>query len=79
MQKNDSKTFEAYEMWQREKLLKVKWTGHKSNEEVPKMVKEKRMLIKSIRDRQKNWVGHVLRRLTFANGMVWEGGMERKW
>ena len=41
--------------------MKVKWTEHKTNEEVLEMVKEKRMLIETIRERQMNWIGHLLR------------------
>jgi len=38
---------------------------------VKDMVKEKRMLIKKIRERQKNWIGHVMRSdsLNYASGM----------
>ena len=61
MQKEGITRLEAFKIWLLRKILKVKWTEHKTNEEVLKMVQEKRMLIKTIWDRQKNWVGHVLR------------------
>jgi hypothetical protein len=41
------------------------------------MVKEKIMLIKTIRERQKNWVGQVLRSDSLLR-TVWEGRMEGK-
>ena len=61
MQKEDINRLEAFEMWLWRRIMKVKWTEHKTNEEVLEVVKEKRLLIKTIRERQKNWVGHILR------------------
>jgi hypothetical protein len=40
------------------------------------IVQEKRMLIKTIRDRQRDWVGHVWRGPTPANGMAGMDGEE---
>ena len=57
--------------------MKVKWTEHKTNQEVLEMVLEKRMLIQTIRDRQKTWIGHVLRSDSLLR-TVWEGRMEGK-
>ena len=61
MQKEDIRRLEAFEIWLWRKILKVKWTEHKTSEEVLEMVQEKKMLIKTMKYRQKNWVGHVLR------------------
>lgn len=77
LQKEDIKRLEAFEMWLYRRIMKIKWTEHKTNEEVLEMVEEKRMLIKTIRERQKNWVGHVLRSDTLLR-TVWEGRMEGK-
>jgi len=41
--------------------MRMSWTEHRSNQEVLDMVGENRGLINSIRQRQKNWLGHVLR------------------
>jgi hypothetical protein len=49
MQKENIKRLEAFEMWLWKRIMKVKGTKHKTNEEVLEMVKEKRMLIKTIR------------------------------
>ena len=48
MLKEDIKRLEAFEMLLifKEKITKVKWTEHKTNENVLEMVHEKRMLIK---------------------------------
>ena len=77
MQKEDITRLEAFEMWLWRKILKVKWTEYKSNEEVLEIVQEKRMLLKTIRDRQMNWVGPVLRSDSLLR-TVWEGRMEGK-
>ena len=75
LQKEDVKRLEAFEMWLYRRIMKVKWTEHKTNEEVLEMVEDKRILIETIRKRQKNWVGHVLRSDTLLR-TVWEGRME---
>ena len=49
MQKEDITRLEAFEIWLWRKILKVKWTEHKTDDEVLEMVQEKRMLIKTIR------------------------------
>jgi hypothetical protein len=54
--------------------MKVKWTEYKTNE-VLEIVQEKRMLIETIRERQKIWVGHVLRGDSLLR-VVWEGGTD---
>jgi hypothetical protein len=77
MQKEDIKRLEAFEMWLWKRIMKVKWTEHKTNEEVLEMMKEKRMLIKTVKERQMNLEGHVLRSDSFLQ-MVWEGRMEGK-
>jgi hypothetical protein len=69
----DIKLLESLEMWLWRRLMKVKWTGHKTNEEVLKLAREKRMLIKTIRERQMNWIGHVLRSDSLLR-TIWGGG-----
>ena len=41
--------------------MKISWRDRKSNEEVLRMVGEERHLIKVIKTRQRNWLGHILR------------------
>src|SRR5688572_21173200 len=60
-QEKEIKKLEAFEMWIWRRMEKVSWTKHITNDEVLQMVDEKRSLITTIRERQKNWVGHVLR------------------
>ena len=52
---------EAFEMWIWRRVMKISWTEHRSNQELCDMVGENRGLINSIRQGQKNWMGHVLR------------------
>src|SRR5260221_10045800 len=56
------KRLEAFEMWVWRRITKISWTEHKTNEEVLNMVSEKRKLMETIRKRQKNWIGHILRK-----------------
>jgi hypothetical protein len=42
-------------------LEKIKWPERISNDEVLTVVDETRCLIRTIGERKKNWIGHVLR------------------
>jgi len=61
MRKEDVKRIEAFEMLIWRRMERISWTGHRTNEEVSKKVEEKRTLMDTIRTRQKNWIGHILR------------------
>ena len=61
MTKEDTKRLEAFEMWTWRRILKISWTEHQSNEEVLRKVQEERTLMNTIRKRQTNWIGHILR------------------
>ena len=52
---------EALEMWLWRSLEKIKWQERISNNEVLSIVDETRCLIRTIGERKKNWIGHVLR------------------
>ena len=77
MQKEDIKRLEASEMWIWRRIMKVKWTDHKTNEEMLNMVGEKKMLLRTMRERQKNWVGHILRSDSLLQ-LVWEERLNGK-
>jgi len=77
LRKEDIRRLEAVEMWMWRRMEKISWTEKITNEEVLERVGEERQLIKLIRNRKKNWVGHVLR----GDGLlkeVMEGRMEGK-
>jgi len=64
-------------MWICRRMEGVSWMDRITNEEMLNKVGEKRQLISVIRNRQKNWIGHVLR----GDGLlreVMEGRMEGK-
>jgi len=48
-------------MWMWRRMERVSWMDKITNEEILNKVGEKRQLISVIRNRQKNWIGHVLR------------------
>ena len=51
----------ATEMWFWRRMEKISWTDKISNEEVLRRVGEERHLMNLLRNRKKNWIGHVLR------------------
>jgi len=61
MRKEDVKRLEAFEMWLWRRMEKISWTEHISNEEVLRMVGEERSILATIKKRQRNWIGHILR------------------
>src|SRR5437867_11459691 len=52
---------EALEVWLWRGLEKISWRDKIRNDEVFARVMEERCLIRTIRQRHKNWIGHVLR------------------
>src|ERR1043165_1859263 len=77
IRKEDIKRLEAWEMWIWRRMEKVSWTEHVTNEEVLQRVEEKRSLITTLRERQKNWIGHILRGDSLLRDII-EGKMEGK-
>lgn len=77
LRKDEIRRIEACEMWLWRRLAKVKWSDKKTNEEVLRVVNEKRCIVSKIVNRKKNWIGHVMR----GDGLlkdVTEGRMEGK-
>ena len=58
---------EAAEMWFYRRMLRISWTEHKSNEEVLRMAGVERNLLKNIRKRQLEFLGHILRKEGLEN------------
>src|SRR6476661_7895128 len=64
-------------MWVWRRMGMVSWMDKRTSEQVLSSMNEKRSLIKTIWDRKKNWIGHVVR----GDGvmkLVIEGRMEGK-
>ena len=53
---------EAAEMWFYRRMLKISWVDRISNEEVLRRVNMPRTMLKVIRKRQMNFLGHVIRK-----------------
>ena len=75
LRKEDIKRLEAFEMWIWRRMEKVSWTERMTNEEVLKRVEEERSLMTTLRERQKSWIGHVLRGDSLLREII-EGRME---
>ena len=58
-----------------EKVNEISRTERRSNQKVMDMVDENRSLMNTIRQRQKNWLGHVLRSESLLRTVL-EGRME---
>jgi len=77
LRKEDIKRIQGFEMWIWRKMEKISWTAHVSNEEVLCLVQERRSLMQVIKQRQANWIGHVLRHDCFLKTVL-EGKIEGK-
>jgi hypothetical protein len=57
-------------MWCWRKMEKISWTDHVRNEKVLLRVKEQRNILHEITKRKANWIGHILRRNCFPQGVI---------
>ena len=64
-------------MWIWSRMERISWIEHRINEEILQMVVEKRSLIGTIRSRQRNWLGHIMRGGSILRTII-EGRMEGK-
>ncbi|KAJ4433369.1 hypothetical protein ANN_15628 [Periplaneta americana] len=58
---SEEKRIEVFEIWIWRRMERVKWTDIIRNEAVLDRVDEGRIMLKLIRKRKKNWLGHVAR------------------
>jgi hypothetical protein len=78
-EKGDEKYLESFEMWCWKRMEKISWTDRVRNEDVLLRVKEERNIILTVKRRQGNWIGHILRRNCLVKHVVKgkiEGGIE---
>src|SRR6476469_6602766 len=61
MKKEEINRLNVFEMWVWRRMEKVSWTDKRSKEQVLNSMNEKSSLVKTIRDRKKNLIGHVVR------------------
>jgi replicative superfamily II helicase len=73
------KYLESFEMWCWRRMKKISWTNHVRNEEVLHRVKEERNILRTIKRRKADWIGHILRRNCLLKHVIeekLEGRME---
>ena len=56
LRKEDIRRLETFEIWIWRRMMKVPWTEHKTNEEILKMVETERIIMDTVRSRQKRWL-----------------------
>ena len=76
LQKEDIKRLEALEMWIWRRMEKISWREHRTNAEVLQQAGEKRTMIETIRNRQRKWMGNILRSDNSMLKNIIEGRME---
>jgi hypothetical protein len=75
LRKADQKYLEGFEMWYWRRMEKISWTDRVRNEEVLHRVKEDRNIVRTIKRRKANGIGHILRRNCLLKHMI-EGKVE---
>ena len=63
-------------MWCWRRMENISWTDRVRNEEVLHRIKEERNIVRRMRRRKANWIGHILRR-NHTEGKI-GGGIEAK-
>jgi hypothetical protein len=61
LRKVDQKYLESFEMWCWRRM-EISWTDRVRNKEVLHRVKDERNIVHTIKRRNANWIGHILRR-----------------
>ncbi|VVC32501.1 Hypothetical protein CINCED_3A022619 [Cinara cedri] len=78
LNKAEQRTLESFEMWCRERMLRVSWIEHRTNESILSEIDESREILKTIRARRWNMIGHILRHENELIYRIIEGKMEGK-
>ena len=58
-------------------MLKIKWADRITNDEVFQRPKERRLLLKILKNRRHSWIGHTIRHNEFVVNIL-EGAIYRK-
>jgi hypothetical protein len=77
LRKEEVRRLDALEMWLWRRMEKISWTERRTNEEVLRIIEERKCLVDTIVKRKKNWIGHIVR----GDGLlklVLEGRMDGK-
>jgi len=62
LNKREIEKINAFEMWTLRRMLRISYTARKTNEEVLKKANHERRLMRSIKTRAMNFLGHVIRK-----------------
>jgi hypothetical protein len=73
--KVDQKYLGSFEMWCWRRLEKVSRADRVTNQEVLHRAKEERNILRTVKRRKANWIGHILRRNCFLKHVI-EGKVE---
>jgi hypothetical protein len=76
LEKVDQKCMESFEMWCWRIMEKISWTDHVRNEEVLHRVKEERNIVRILKRRKDDWIGHILHRICLLKHLT-EGKIEK--
>jgi hypothetical protein len=60
LRKEEMRRINALEMWLWRRMEKISWTEKRTDEEVLKLIGEKRRMGEVIVQRKKNWIGHII-------------------
>ena len=77
LRKVDIRRVSALEMWCWRKMEKISWAERITNDEVLRLVGERRQMVDTIVRRKKNWIGHSLRHECLLREVI-EGKMVGK-
>lgn len=75
--KAERKKIEAFETWCWRRALKIAWTEKVRNEEVYLRMNEQKAIWKTIKERRKKWIGHIMRNNEWITTII-EGKIEGK-
>jgi hypothetical protein len=59
LRKADRKYLGRFEMWRCRRLEKISWTDRVRSEEILHRVKEESNVLRTVKRRKANWIGHV--------------------
>jgi hypothetical protein len=74
---NEPRGLNSSETWCWRRMLKIKWTGRITNDEVFQRAKEERLLLNFFKNRQYSWIWHIIRHDEFAVNIL-EGAISGK-
>lgn len=60
-----NETSEAFETWSLQRIIKLSWIQHISNEKVLKMMKTERKLTREIKGDKERYLGHIYRQVKY--------------